>query len=176
MLGKFNANKSANSNLGTSVDLGQGQGQEHPQLKLFSFHGGKDRAANPPSAASRRKRSRARAIPDIYTAANLQTISKKEQEYNQKIQKLAADFAPDLLQKVLAEEAKTKNSEIEKLLSQKALENMTGDCNIDKMSRMIFPLCFILVNVWYYYYYMARREAYKLRGYDTCGQDLPMNE
>ena len=66
-------------------------------------------------------------------------------------------FAPDLYKKIVDEHQKIKNKELKRLLSQKALESMTGDSVIDKISRILFPVLFMLFNLFYYIYYVEAR-------------------
>ena len=111
-------------------------------------------------------------IPNIYSGIKLNQSSRKQNEYDSKIKRLAREFAPDIYKKCLDEEEIVVNNEIEKLLSQKALQSMTGDSNIDQISRLIFPICFIFVNFWYYQYYTDLRRHYLTRGYKMCGEGL----
>ena len=43
------------------------------------------------------------------------------------------------------------------MLSQKALEQMTGDSYIDRIARVAFPISFLIFNFGYGYYYLRER-------------------
>ena len=46
-----------------------------------------------------------------------------------------------------------------RLLRQRAMEAMTGDSHIDRVSRVMFPLTFFLFNVVYWFAYLSHRQA-----------------
>ena len=58
---------------------------------------------------------------------------------------------------LLKEDAEYRRREMKRILSEKALEAMTGDSEIDRMSRIIFPCLFMVFNVWYWLYFLSVR-------------------
>ena len=46
-----------------------------------------------------------------------------------------------------------------RLMRQRAMEAMTGDSHIDRVSRVMFPLTFFLFNVVYWFAYLSHRQA-----------------
>ena len=44
-------------------------------------------------------------------------------------------------------------------MRQRAMEAMTGDSHIDRVSRVMFPLTFFLFNVVYWFAYLSHRQA-----------------
>jgi hypothetical protein len=46
-----------------------------------------------------------------------------------------------------------------RLMRQRAMEAMTGDSHIDRVSRVMFPLTFFLFNVIYWFAYLSHRQA-----------------
>ena len=75
----------------------------------------------------------------------------------EKVTKAAIKFAPEFYEKSITDSKKCEFEDLKRMLSQKALEQMTGDSVIDRISRIVFPIAFLMFNMFYAFYYLTAR-------------------